>query len=113
MMAEPVIISITPVELKQRLDNGEDIPVIDVREDWELEITSLPFARQIRMVEILRQLDKVPKDRPVVIMCRSGSRSSRTIEMMQLKGYTNLLNLDGGILAWAREVDPTMVLFYT
>jgi rhodanese-related sulfurtransferase len=112
-MPEPVIIDISPLELKQRLDSGEDILVIDVREDWELAITSLPFAHQIRMVEILRHLDKIPKDKPVVIMCRSGSRSSRTIEMLQLKGYENLLNLDGGILNWAREVDQTMVLHYT
>src|SRR5436190_1142826 len=112
-MPEPVIDQITPIELKQRLDSGEAIMVIDVREDWELAITQLPFARQIRMVEILRHLDKIPKDCPVVIMCRSGSRSLRTIEMLQFKGYRNLLNLDGGILNWAREVDPSMVTFYT
>ncbi len=112
-MSEPVIAQITPMELKQRLDDGENILVVDVREDWELAITRLDFARQIRMVEILRHLDKIPKDRPVVIMCRSGSRSIRTIEMLQFKGYKNLLNLEGGILNWAREVDQTMVTFYT
>lgn len=112
-MSEPDIPGITPTELKQRLDNGEDILVIDVRERWELAITSLPFAHQIRMVEILRHVKDIPKDRPVVIMCRSGSRSVRTVEMLQLHGFSNLLNLEGGILAWAREVDPTMVSFYT
>ncbi len=89
------------------------IDVIDVRETWELAISQLRFARQIRMIEILSRLDEIPHDIPVVILCRSGSRSERTVEMLQLHGYDNILNLDGGILAWAREVDPTLPHFYT
>ena len=107
------IVDITPIELKQRLDDGEAIDVIDVRESWELAIMSLPFARQIRMVEVFVRLDEIPRDRPVVIMCRTGSRSIRTVEMLRTRGYDNVLNLEGGILAWARELDPTMPQFYT
>jgi len=104
---------ISAVELAQRLENGDAIDVIDVREDWERAIVALPFARQIRMIEILTRVDEIPRDRPVVIMCRTGSRSSRTVEMLQSHGFDNVLNLDGGILAWAREIDPTLPQFYT
>ncbi len=110
-MAEIAIISAT--ELKARLDSGEVIDVIDVREDWELKIMQLPFARQIRMIEVLTRLDDISRERPTILICRTGSRSGRTIEMLMTRGYTNLLNLDGGILAWAHEVDPTMPQFYT
>lgn len=111
-MSDPVIQQISPQELKDRLATGEQIMVIDVRESWELAITSLPFTKHIRMIEILPRLGEVPRDIPVVLMCRSGSRSTRTAEMLQLRGYENILNLDGGILAWAREVDPTLPTFY-
>jgi adenylyltransferase/sulfurtransferase len=111
-MAESSIPQITPSELKQKMDAGEEFFVVDVREKWELAIAALPFARHIRMIEILARQHELPREVPIVVMCRTGSRSSRTIEMLQLHGFTNLLNLDGGILAWAREVDPSLPEFY-
>ena len=106
------VANITPTELNHRLDNGEPIVVIDVRESWELAIMSLPFARHIRMIEILSRLAEIPRDCSVVIFCRTGSRSTRTVEMLQLRGYNNVCNLQGGILAWAREVDPQLPQYY-
>jgi adenylyltransferase/sulfurtransferase len=106
------IADITPAELKRRLDNGERIDVVDVRENWELSIMQLPFARQIRMIEILSRLSEIPRDCPVVFFCRTGSRSTRTVEILQLRGYTNVYNLKGGILAWAHEVDPQLPQYY-
>jgi adenylyltransferase/sulfurtransferase len=103
---------ITPAELLQRLEAGEVIDVIDVREIWELAITKLPFARHIRMIEVLSRLPEIPQDRPVVFFCRTGSRSMRTVEMVRLHGYTNVYNLEGGILAWAHDLDPAMPQYY-
>jgi len=103
---------ITPVELKRRLDSGEQIDVIDVRESWELAIISLPFARHVRMIEILSRLPEIPRNHPVVFFCRTGSRSTRTVEILQLRGYDNVYNLQGGILAWARDVDPQLPQYY-
>ncbi len=112
MSSEPAIQDITPLQLKAWLDSGQPIVVIDVRESWELAIMSLPFAVHIRMIEIFSQVADLPRDRPVVIFCRTGSRSSRTVEMLQIRGFDNVYNLDGGILAWAHEVDPSLPQYY-
>jgi rhodanese-related sulfurtransferase len=106
------VAEITPTELKHRLDNGERIDVIDVRESWELSIMCLPFARHIRMIEILGRLPEIPRGYPVVFFCRTGSRSTRTVEILQLRGYDNVYNLQGGILAWAHEIDPQLPQYY-
>ena len=103
---------ISPLELFQRLEAGEAIEVIDVREKWELAITQLPFARHIRMIEVLSRLPEIPQDRPVVFFCRTGSRSTRTCEMVRSHGYNNVYNLEGGILAWAHDLDPAMPQYY-
>ncbi len=111
-MPDDAVPSITPIELHARLQAGEDLLIIDVREAWERKIVALPFTQNIRMVEILRRYDEIPRDRPVVLLCRTGSRSARTVEMLALHDFTNLLNLEGGILAWAHEVDTSLPQFY-
>jgi len=64
------------------------------------------------MVEIPLPYAEIPRDRPVVLLCRSGSRSARALIMLTLHGFTTLLNLEGGILAWAHEVDKSLPQFY-
>jgi sulfur-carrier protein adenylyltransferase/sulfurtransferase len=103
---------ISPLELNARLESGEQIIVIDVREIWELAIMKLPFAHHIRMIELFSHPLDLPHDQMVVLLCRTGSRSIRTVEMLQSRGYTNVFNLEGGILAWAREVDPSLPQYY-
>lgn len=101
---------ITPTELKVRLDNGEDILVVDVREDWELKISNLDFAQHIVMSDIPRRSDEIPEDKTIVFVCRSGARSAQVAQFLTMNGWEedNLINLRGGILAWAREVDPSL-----
>ncbi len=98
---------ITPNELQQKLCE-DSVTLIDVREPHELEICNIDEAVNIPMSEIEQRHDEVPKDGDVVVMCRSGGRSSRVIEFLGLKGCTNLANLKGGILAWADDVDPSI-----
>jgi rhodanese-related sulfurtransferase len=101
----------TVAELKQMLDNGEDCQLIDVREPHEFEICNLN-GLLIPMGDVSENLDKIAKDKPVIIHCRSGARSGRICNMLeQQHGYTNLYNLRGGILAWADEIDPTMAKY--
>jgi adenylyltransferase/sulfurtransferase len=100
--------NITPKDLKARLDKGEAILIIDVREDWEVQRASLPNTINIPMQDIPDSTDRIPQDKPVVIMCHSGGRSSQVVRWLEPQGYSNLINLAGGISAWSREVDSSV-----
>jgi len=99
---------ITVQQLKEKLDNKEDIQVIDVREEYEYDIANIG-AELIPLATVLENVDKISKDKPVVIHCKSGMRSASAILNLESRfGFTNLYNLKGGILAYAREVDHTL-----
>ena len=98
----------TVFELKEMMDKGETFQLIDVREPHEYEIANLK-GELIPMAEVPEHLDKISKDVPVIIHCRSGARSGRICQYLEAEhGYTNLFNLKGGILAWADQIDPSM-----
>ncbi|MBC7399145.1 MAG: rhodanese-like domain-containing protein [Mucilaginibacter sp.] len=101
---------ITVQELKEKLDSGEDFQLIDVREDFEYETSNIG-GLLIPLGGIVIEADKVSKDKPVVVMCRSGKRSAAAIMQLEQLGYTNLSNLKGGILAWAAEIDPDISVY--
>lgn len=98
----------TVVELKHMLDNKENFQLIDVREEHEFDICNLK-GELIPMGSIPDNIEKISKEKPVVIHCRSGKRSANVIQYLEDNfGYTNLYNLEGGILAWADEIDNDM-----
>lgn len=98
-------------ELKEMMDNHDDFQLIDVREDFEYEMSNLG-GNLIPLGGILIEADQVAKDKPVVVMCRSGRRSAAAImQLEQQFGFTNLANLQGGILAWAEDIDPSMQVY--
>jgi rhodanese-related sulfurtransferase len=99
---------ISPKDLKARLDAGEDIDIIDVREAWELRQSHLDKARHIPMNDIPDSLDTITHDKPVVIMCHVGGRSYQVVAWMETQGYDNLYSLDGGIDGWIHDVDPSV-----
>lgn len=92
------------------MDKGEDFQLIDVREDFEYEVSNLG-GTLIPLGGILIEADKVAKDKLVIVQCRSGKRSAAAIMQLEQLGYTNLYNLTGGILAWANEIDPNMNVY--
>ena len=95
-------------ELKDMRDKGIAHQLIDVREEYEIEIADLGGLR-IPMGEIMDRAGEISKDQPVVIHCRSGARSMAAANALaQEFGFTNLINLKGGIIAWANEIDPQM-----
>lgn len=103
-----MIREITVQELKSLMDSGADFQLIDVREPHEVEIATLN-GDLIPMGIIPENIDKISKDKKVVLHCRSGKRSASVIQFLQQNyGFDNLYNLKGGILAWAEEVDPAM-----
>lgn len=97
---------ITPLELKSKIDNKESFQLIDVREPHEHEFANIN-GELIPMASIISEHEKIEKDKPVIIYCRSGSRSAMVIHELEKRfGFTNLYNLKGGILAWSNDVDP-------
>lgn len=103
-----MIKEITPQELKRMQEAKEHFLLIDVREPYEAERCSIG-GKLIPMGEIVDRIAEIPKDIPVVMHCRSGSRSSAVISALHDRyGFSNLLNLRGGILAFGAEVDDAM-----
>ena len=100
---------ITATELKERLDAGEDIQLIDVRQPDEYAFAKIEGAKLIPLGEIMQRMDEIDPEKNTVVMCKMGGRSSRAIEAMTRAGFIGrLVNLHGGITAWSNEVDPTV-----
>jgi sulfur-carrier protein adenylyltransferase/sulfurtransferase len=100
---------ITATELKERLDKGEDIQIIDVREAHEVAIGKLPNSIHIPLGQVLARISEIDPNRETVVHCKMGGRSAKAIEALKRSGFSgNLLNLKGGITAWSNEVDPTV-----
>lgn len=100
--------AISVQEFKKWTDAKKDFQLIDVRETYEYDICNLG-GELVPLNKILNYQDKIATDKPVVVQCRSGVRSANAIKVLQNQfGFDNLLNLEGGILAWAREIDPSM-----
>ena len=103
----------TPVELKERLDHGDDLLIVDVREPHEWEISNLePLgAILIPQGQILNRMGELDTAREIVVQCRSGQRSAAVIADLQDHGFKKLHNLDGGINRWAREIDRSLPIY--
>jgi adenylyltransferase/sulfurtransferase len=100
---------ITATELKKRLDAGEDIQLIDVRQPDENAFARIPGAKLIPLDEILNRMNEIDENRETVIHCKMGGRSARAIDALQRSGFKGKLkNLRGGITAWSNEVDPSV-----
>lgn len=106
-----MITQLTPAELKARLDGGEALTVVDVREPWELAVCALPGARHIPMREIPGRVAELPRDASVVLLCHHGVRSQHVAGFLERLGFERLYNLAGGIDAWAKDVDPSMAKY--
>ncbi len=101
---------VTVQELKDMMDRNEEFQLIDVREPFEYEVSNLNGVN-IPLAGILIEAEKVAKDIPVIIQCRSGKRSAQAVMLLEQKGYSNLANLQGGILAWKDQINPDMEVY--
>jgi sulfur-carrier protein adenylyltransferase/sulfurtransferase len=100
---------ITATELKDLLDKGEDIQLIDCREQNEYDYAKIPNTTLIPLGQIVNRMDEIDPSRVTVVHCKMGGRSARAIQDLQHAGFTGaLVNLYGGITAWSNEVDPTV-----
>ena len=100
---------ITATELKQKLDSGADVQIVDVREANEVAIASIPDAIHIPLAQVVNRMSEIDPSRDTVVHCKMGGRSARAIQALQAAGFTGqLANLKGGITAWSNEVDPSV-----
>jgi sulfur-carrier protein adenylyltransferase/sulfurtransferase len=106
--AKPLDIpEITPRDLKARLDRGDDIYILDVREPHEYQICNLR-GHLIPLGDLPRRVSELDSSREIVAHCRSGKRSGEAVQFLQKAGFRRIWNLKGGILAWSDEVDPSV-----
>ncbi len=102
--------TITPAELKAKFDNGDNFALIDVREPHEYEIVNIKGATPITKDRILsgEALAELPQDKPIVLHCKSGARSAEALAALHAAGFKDATHLGGGVLAWARQIDPSL-----
>lgn len=98
---------ITATELKNRMEGGEDIQLIDVRQPDEYDFARIEGAKLIPLGDIIKKMNEIDPARETVIHCKAGGRSARAIAALKNAGFKGeLKNLKGGITAWSNEVDP-------
>jgi len=106
-LPQTTVPEITPKELKARLDRGDDIFILDVREPHEYQICNLG-GNLIPLGDLSKRVNELDSSREIVAHCRSGKRSAEAVEFLRSAGFRKVLNLKGGILAWSDEVDPSV-----
>ena len=95
---------ITATELKQRLDSGDDIQIVDVREPNEVAVAKLPNSKHIPLAQVLNRMSEIDPSRDTVVHCKMGGRSAKAIEALKRSGFTAPFESQGGITAWSNEV---------
>jgi molybdopterin/thiamine biosynthesis adenylyltransferase/rhodanese-related sulfurtransferase len=106
--SETAFREIQPSQLARRLENGEKLEIIDVREPYEWAIGHIPGARLVPLAQIGEEIPRLDKRRETILYCKVGARSAFAAEQLVNAGVTDVRNLAGGILRWIDEVDPTM-----
>ena len=97
----------SPREFLDRREAGEEMTLLDVREDWELKLAPVPtHVVHIPMGEISDRIAELDPKKETVEICRSGGRSTQVAEFLERQGFGKVFNLSGGILAWSRVIDP-------
>jgi sulfur-carrier protein adenylyltransferase/sulfurtransferase len=107
-MAVPELL---PQQVKRRLDAGEPLRLLDVREPWECAIASLAGSVNIPMGEITSRWPELDAGSEIIVVCKAGSRSRRVAQFLSAQGFGRVANLSGGIDAWTRDIDPSLAAY--
>lgn len=102
---------ITAEQLADKLEHGDQIRLLDVREPHELEISHLDGATVIPLGQLAARLSELDSAEEMVVLCKSGTRSARALELLVSAGFRKVKNLEGGINAWAEEIDPSLPIY--
>jgi adenylyltransferase/sulfurtransferase len=105
--------TITARELKELIDAGKEIELIDVREPVEWDIVHIEGAKLIPKDRILsgEALSELPQNRPIVLHCKTGVRSAEALAVLKQAGFSDATHLQGGVIAWANQVDPSLPVY--
>lgn len=95
-------------ELETKIKNNQRPYLLDVREPFERDICKLTDDKNIPLKDLPNRMSELNKDQEIVIYCRSGGRSQQACQYLEQNGFTNVINLTGGVLAWSDYVDPSM-----
>jgi len=99
----------SPQDLAARLRDGDEpLLLLDVREPWEFGVCRIEGSRSLPMRQIPAALGELDRDRELVVICHHGIRSQQVALYLDHQGFRNVINLQGGVAAWARDVDPAM-----
>ena len=104
----PVTGEIDAVELKAKLDRGDNFTLIDVREPHEFQICRIPGSTLIPLGDLPKRLNELDLSAEYVMHCKMGGRSAKAVELMKQSGFRNVINMTGGITAWSDKVDPAV-----
>lgn len=102
------VTQIDPAGLKAIMDAGKPHCLLDVREPWEVALARIPGSHVIPLQEIPSRYRELDAGSEIIVMCKAGARSQRAAEFLIAQGFGTVRNLQGGIDAWAREIDPTV-----
>ena len=100
--------TITPTELKTRLDKGERLVLLDVREQWEFDLAKLNGSTLIPLATLPNSIGKLNRDSEIIAICHHGMRSADATKFLSQQGFANVKNLVGGIDAWSAQVDHSV-----
>jgi sulfur-carrier protein adenylyltransferase/sulfurtransferase len=108
MEEDQSISDVAPRDLAERIERGDDLQLIDVREEWEWKLGNIPGARLMPLSRFAEEANSIDRDREVILYCKVGARSQRAAEYLADLGYSKVGNLSGGILRWSDEVDSSI-----
>lgn len=100
----------TVQELKKKKDSNDHFTLLDVREPHEYQISNID-GKLIPLDDLPGKLDELDKEKEIVVMCRSGARSAKAVQLLEKKGFKNVSNLVGGVNAWAKEIDTSLPVY--
>ena len=100
-----------PMELKARLAAGDKLQLLDVREDWEFQTARIEGSIMIPMGQVASRIAELDSAAETVVICHHGGRSMQVAGLLEQLGFPNVINLAGGVDAWARSVDPSMPVY--
>lgn len=100
--------NLAPQQVQQLLDSGHNLLLLDVREKWEFEICHIETSNNIPMGNLPDAMQDLDTEQETIIICHHGARSMQVAYYLENNGFSNVINLDGGVDAWAMIIDPHM-----